>query len=54
MRSDTCTTNLTFLTFCECKKVKSYSYIPSLMLPPFDKGRDFYSLSSYFFDILRM
>ena len=24
------------------------------MLPPFDKGRDFYSLSSYFFDILRM
>jgi len=42
------------MTFCECKKVKSYFYIPSLMLPPFVKGRDFYSLFSYFFDILRM
>ena len=36
------------------KSKKSYFYIPSLRLPPFDKGRDFYSLSSYFFDILRM
>ena len=25
----------TSLTFCECKKAKSYFYIPSLMLPPF-------------------
>ena len=36
------------------KSKKSYFYIPSVFLPPFDKWREFYSLFYFFFDILRM